>query len=60
LATGIILIHNHPSGSLIPSNADKGITKKVKEACKMMDISLLDHLIITEEAYYSFTDNGVL
>jgi DNA repair protein RadC len=59
-ATGIIMIHNHPSGTLIASQADKTITQKVKEAGKLLEISLLDHLIITSESYYSFADDGAL
>ena len=47
LATSIIIAHNHPSGTLIPSDADKAITKKIKEAGKFLDINILDHLIIT-------------
>lgn len=57
---GIILAHNHPSGKLKPSDADIQITKKIKEAGKVMDIQLLDHLIITEYSYYSFADEGIL
>lgn len=60
-ATGIILAHNHPSGNLQPSVADKSLTQKVKEACKYMDINLLDHLIISPtEKYLSFSDEGFL
>jgi DNA repair protein RadC len=59
-ATGIVLAHNHPSGNLIPSEADKTITKKLKEACVLLDIVLLDHLIISKEGYYSFSDEGIL
>lgn len=59
-ATAMILIHNHPSSSLSASCADKDITKKVKEASALMDIKLLDHLILTEDSYYSFADDGVL
>ena len=58
--SGIIIIHNHPSGNLKPSIQDKRITEKVKTACETLDIKLLDHLIITEENYYSFADNGEL
>ena len=60
LASGIILAHTHPSGELNPSRTDKELTQKLKEAAKLMDISLLDHLIITSETYYSFADEGVL
>lgn len=59
-SNGIMLAHNHPSGKLKPSDSDIQITKKIKEACKIMDIALLDHLIITEFDYYSFADNGIL
>ena len=60
-ASSIILAHNHPSGNLKPSDADLSITRKVKEAAKLFDISLLDHLILTpEERYYSMADEGVL
>ncbi|WP_432221830.1 JAB domain-containing protein [Flavobacterium sp. TMP13] len=59
-ATAIIMIHNHPSGKLIASDADNQITAKVKAAGKLLDIQLLDHLIITRENYYSFTDEGAL
>lgn len=59
-ATAMILIHNHPSSTLTASNADKTITKRVKEAGLLMDIKLLDHLIITEESYYSFADSNIL
>ena len=58
LASSIILCHNHPSGQLIPSQADNALTQKVKDASTMMDIQLLDHLIITREGYYSFADEG--
>ena len=60
LATGIILAHNHPSGNLTPSEADKLITNKIKQAAKMMDIKVLDHLILSNDGYYSFTDEGIL
>jgi len=60
LATGIILCHNHPSGSLKPSTADKKLTDKMKNATQIVDIKLLDHLIITEKAYFSFADEGIL
>jgi len=60
LATSIIIAHNHPSGKLKPSDADLQLTQKVKEAGKLLDISLLDHLIVTKSAYYSFADEGDL
>ena len=53
---GMILGHNHPSGTLKPSEADKTLTKKVQAAGKFLDIKILDHLIITEQSYYSFSD----
>lgn len=60
-ASGIILCHNHPSGNLNASEADKVMTKKIQEACKFFDMSVLDHLIITHEnRYYSFQDEGIL
>lgn len=59
-ASGIILAHNHPSGGLIPSRNDKQLTSKIKEAGQLLDITLLDHLIITKHGYYSFADEGEL
>ncbi|MBD3905107.1 DNA repair protein RadC [Chryseobacterium sp. Ch-15] len=59
-STGIIISHNHPSGNLKPSAEDISITKKVKEAGNVMSIQLLDHLIITQNAYTSFADEGLL
>lgn len=58
-ATGLILCHNHPSGSFIPSEADKQITKKIKTGGEVLDVKVLDHLIITESKYYSFVDEGI-
>ena len=60
LATSIIVAHNHPSGSLRPSAADLNLTKKIEEAGKVLDIALLDHIILTENSYYSFRDEGDL
>jgi len=60
LASSLIISHNHPSGNLQPSNADIQITKKIKEAAKLHDIQLLDHLIIADQHYYSFADEGIL
>ena len=57
---GIIVCHNHPSGKLTPSVADKEITQKIKDAGRTLDIKLLDHLIITEKSYFSFADDGIL
>lgn len=59
-ATSLILAHNHPSGTLNPSEADKHITQKLKLAAQSLDIKVLDHLIVTEKAYFSFADEGVL
>lgn len=59
-AIGLILTHNHPSGTLKPSEADKQITKKLKIASESLDIKVLDHLIVTEKAYFSFADEGLL
>ena len=57
-ATSIILVHNHPSGSLQPSETDFEVTKKIKIAGKTLDISVIDHIIITETSYYSFKDEA--
>ena len=59
-ATSILLSHNHPSGNLLPSEADKELTKKIKEAGKVLDIAVLDHLILTSEKYFSFADEGLM
>lgn len=59
-ASEIIVCHNHPSGNLTPSETDTKITRKVKDACSIMDIQLLDHLIIDPYDFYSFADNGLL
>ena len=58
-ATSLILCHNHPSGTIMPSDADKLITKKLKLAGDSLDVKVLDHLIITETKYYSFVDEGI-
>jgi DNA repair protein RadC len=60
LASGIILAHNHPSGNLTASQADIDLTKKLKEAGKLLDIQILDHLIIAGKRYISFADEGLL
>lgn len=60
LSTAILLIHNHPSGQLRSSQADKDITQKIKQAGTTLDIKLLDHLIITATDYFSFADEGIL
>jgi DNA repair protein RadC len=59
-ASSLIICHNHPSGNLKPSEADIRITKSIKEAGKIMEIPLVDHLIITDTEYYSFADEGIL
>ena len=61
LSTAVILCHNHPSGTLLPSNPDKDLTRKIKNAAGLFDIKVLDHLILTPGGdYYSFADNGML
>ena len=55
-ASGLILAHNHPSGQLRPSEADKQLTERIRQAGKILDILILDHLIVTSEGYYSFVD----
>jgi DNA repair protein RadC len=60
LATSIILAHNHPSGNLQPSEQDILLTNKVKDAMKLFDISVLDHIILTEDDFYSFAYKGIL
>ncbi len=59
-ASAMIIAHNHPSGNLRPSEADISLTRKVKKAANIMDIALLDHLIISQEGFYSFADEGHL
>ena len=59
-ATALILCHNHPSGTLFPSQADKDVTLKLKTAAQSLDIKVLDHLIITEKTYFSFADEDIL
>ncbi len=59
-ALAVILAHNHPSGTLRASSADKALTKKIRTAATALDIKVLDHLIITEHSYYSFADDGLL
>jgi len=60
LSVAIVLCHNHPSGNLTPSRADEQMTRKIKEAANFHDITVLDHIILTSEAYYSFADEGLL
>ena len=59
-ASGIILIHNHPSGNLKPSQQDLNLTKKIKAGGQILDIGVMDHLIITSESYFSFADEGMM
>ena len=60
LACSMIICHNHPSGNLKPSESDLKITKQLKEAGRTLEIPVLDHLIVGEEKYYSFADNGLM
>jgi len=59
-ASSILLVHNHPSSSLYPSQPDKNLTKKLVDAGKLLDVLVLDHLIVTMEGYYSFADEGLI
>lgn len=59
-AVALILAHNHPSANLKPSNADTMLTQKIREGGKLLDINVMDHLIICNEGYYSFADEGAL
>lgn len=59
-AVALILVHNHPSGTLVASQSDKVLTKKMQNAARTLDIKVLDHLIITEKAYFSFADENML
>lgn len=59
-ASGIVIAHNHPSGNLTPSVEDDRMTEKIKEAGKLLDIRLIDSIILTDEGYYSYVDNGKL
>ena len=58
--TGLILSHNHPSGNLNPSESDKKLTKKIIEAGQLLDIHVIDHIIISSDGYYSFSDDGIM
>jgi len=60
LSNNIIVCHNHPSGKLVASNADRELNKKIKQAGELFEIKLVDSLIITRESYYSFADDGML
>lgn len=59
-ATSIVLCHNHPSGNLQPSRTDEELTKKIKEAASYFDIKVIDHIIVSEDGFYSFADEGIL
>lgn len=59
-ASALILCHNHPSGNVQPSDADRKITRKIKDAASLMDMKVLDHLIIAREQYFSFADEGLI
>ncbi|MGN6419321.1 MAG: JAB domain-containing protein [Pseudobacter sp.] len=59
-ATAIAICHNHPSGNLEPSPADRRLTEKIKAAGELLDIDLLDHIILTEDGYFSFANQGLL
>ena len=59
-AAAVICGHNHPSGEIKPSTDDQVITRKIKKACELVEVQLLDHLIITNGDWYSFADNGLL
>jgi len=56
----LILCHNHPSGSLKPSQADEDLTRRIKEAANFLDISVLDHIIVSETGHFSFADDGIV
>jgi DNA repair protein RadC len=60
LSRAVIICHNHPSGTNVPSQTDQNITVKIKDGLQIMDIQLLDHIILTNESYYSFSDEGLL
>ena len=59
-ATGLLIAHNHPTGNLHPSEADLSLIKKIKVAAQVIDIELLDHLIVSENDYFSFADENIL
>lgn len=60
LASAVILCHNHPSGNLLPSESDIQLTRKLSEVGRVMDIPVLDHIIVSDQGYYSFADEGML
>ena len=59
-ASSIMVSHNHPSGNLQPSDNDRALTRTIYEAGRLLNIILLDHIIVTSEGFYSFSDNGIL
>ena len=59
-ASGIILVHNHPSGNMTPSESDKKITRKLYQACDLLEIVLIDHFIVCKEKFYSFKQDGFI
>lgn len=59
-ASGIILVHNHPSGNIKPSSADEQLTREIDRCAALFDTNLVDHIVITSEAYFSFADVGLL
>ena len=59
LASSLILVHNHPSGQLVPSHADKLLTRQIQEAGRILDVPVIDHLIFTDHGFYSFVDEGI-
>ncbi|NCI51515.1 JAB domain-containing protein [Sediminibacterium roseum] len=59
-ATALVLCHNHPSGNTKPSRADEVITQKIKQAASLLDITIMDHIIVSKEGYFSFADEGML
>ena len=59
-SSGLILVHNHPSGNLKPSDADIKLTQKIKDGAKLLEIEIHDHLIISENGYYSMADDGMI
>jgi DNA repair protein RadC len=59
-ASSIILAHNHPSGQLTPSQADRNLTRKISDGGKLLDISVFDHMILTADSYFSFADEGII
>ena len=60
LAKSVILAHNHPSGGLVPSQQDKDVTRKITDTLKIFDCTVLDHIILTEDSFFSFADDGMM